>query len=445
MSSTIWNSWTTYAVLSAFLTVSGLAGCAPDKDGKVADQFTEAPPAPQKPVPGPDAKKSPHHVLSPAESQLEALIKILDQGHQMHHQVWMKLWGDRQAVGSAFKAVNNILARHRGEWPWKEEARDCPKFFTQLRLEQEQGGALAPLKSAEILAIPCSGNGPGVPVARIEWQAAKLKLKFQRGQLAQDGVGQNLALIGKEANCEITLDADKKMKTLACEGLGQDRSRSPVLFVEFTFFKFDRESEKMIQIRGGKFDQPGQMTEKLDMLVPLSGRIVVTTEEMIRIEDPSTYARELEKTQVTESAPPPAAPAGEAPPDPARADVPPEAPDLMDPRRLGVEPGTEPPAAPAPGPAPVEGGDLEVDPSETVPTPLEGDGTQYERIEKAFDTYHRGRGDEPRAPAPQPARTQKPPTVREQVPRAAGEALAEPQFKQPEAQYDAMGNYLGHY
>lgn len=285
MSSPNWKPWMTFTVIAVMATAAGLAGCASEKSKKApVDQVTgrakgQPPAGPAKPgtdtpPPGgstPPDGGSPAYVLTPAESQMETLLKVMEEGHRLHHQTWMKFWGDDQSVGSVFKSVEQVLVRHRGQWPWKLESRECPGPFSQMTWEKEASDneLTALLKSVEIKAVNCSGNEEGKRLASVQWETGKMKIKFSRATIGEEGVGSGLAKIEKDVSCEVTLNEERKVQTLTCEGLGQDRTRDPLAYAEFTFFKFDRSTEKMVQIRGSKFDAEGKETEKIDQLVPI--------------------------------------------------------------------------------------------------------------------------------------------------------------------------------
>ena len=228
------------------------------------------------------------------------LLKTLEISHQMFQQVWLKVWPEsRQQIETPFFALKKRLLRHQqGSTGWVESFEQCPQYASRLEIEKKNQGGREVISKLKLSRVSCQ-NREASEVAEIQFKPQEILLKMQRSHF-RDGFGLSLQTVGGTATCRFGLNAQRRLETMKCVGLGQNHDNETHLV--FDHFEYSRSSQRMMIVRGSKyraFRKSCEVPEPqpcIDITVPLNGAIRIS-ENLIRTEDREKYRRELDRIQ----------------------------------------------------------------------------------------------------------------------------------------------------
>ena len=280
-------------VTLSLIVILGVAACSNQKDSKPeigrASKGTASPAGTRA---KPTGENTPQDVLE--------LLKTLEMSHQMFQQVWLHVWPQgRQEIESPFFALKKRLLRHqKGNSGWIETFEQCPQYASKLVIQKQTIGGRELISKLKLTRVSCQ-NRVSSDVAEITFKPQEILIKMHRGHF-RDGFGISLETVGGTAQCRILLNAQKKMESLKCVGLGQNRESET--HVVFDHFEYSRSSQKMMIIRGSKyrkFQKSCEVPEPrpcIDITVPLTGAIRIS-ENLVRTEDREQYEKELRRIE----------------------------------------------------------------------------------------------------------------------------------------------------
>lgn len=255
-------------VVSGFLILgSFLASCTSKKNPDPA--VSESNPAP-KVVKVEEA---------PKDRILQGIVRVFEQADSVHREAWWVIAGERRPFGkSPFGKVQRALMSSMNLKLANKSAFRCDRYV----VKRDVLSAVGYPQKAEVFE-KCSDKAAAKKLA--DWSLDKvgeIKVIFYTDGLEEVlGLGATVMLSRMECRLEYN-DADQ-LTLFNCKDWAQERSQTQM--VRLDTYSYQKDKKSLLKLRGKVYENLTEL-RKIEVDIPLEGKIKVTETELYAPEEP---------------------------------------------------------------------------------------------------------------------------------------------------------------
>ncbi|MFN7905899.1 MAG: hypothetical protein ACK5P5_12020 [Pseudobdellovibrionaceae bacterium] len=221
------------------------------------------------------------------------MVRSLLQADQIHRELIWILMKDRPPLTkTVFGKTARALQQDGGEKLKYKAFFKCDQYSIQ-----KQAQSLGPYPVKINFFETCNGMS-GLPFAEMEMKTDRQILLFFESEKLADIIGIGPSILNKRMPCVIDLNELHIVKEIKCENLYHDRQNGEVFHLKN--YRYQKDKDNLIEVSGDVLKNLVPQ-RKLQVKVPLTGKITFSEKEMHPTEEDLAREEEIRKKSIEEA------------------------------------------------------------------------------------------------------------------------------------------------
>ncbi|MNK01164.1 hypothetical protein D3C87_189590 [compost metagenome] len=219
----------------------------------------------------------------PKDKILQGIVRLFEQADSIHREAWWVIAGDRRPFGkSPFGKVQRALMSSQGLKLPNKSAFRCDRYV----VKRDVLSAVGYPQKAEIYE-KCSDKAPAKQIA--DWSLEKvgeLKVTFHTENL-EEVLGLGPTIMIRRMECRFEYNDMDQLTLFNCKDWAQERSKSQL--VRLDTYEYRKDKKSLLKLRGKVYEDLSEI-RKIEVDIPLEGKIKITETELYAPEEPKVAA-----------------------------------------------------------------------------------------------------------------------------------------------------------
>lgn len=211
---------------------------------------------------------------------LQGVVRVFEQADAIHREAWWVIGEERRPAGkSPFGKVQRALMSEQKIKLSNKSFFRCDRYVVKRDILSAAGYP----QKAEVFE-KCSEKAPAKQIA--DWSLEKmgeLKVTFHTENL-EEVLGLGATILMRRLECQMNFNELDQLLLLRCQAWAQDRGQGQT--VRLDTYEYRKDNKSMLKLRGKVHENLTEI-RKIDVDIPLEGKIKVTETELYAAEEPT--------------------------------------------------------------------------------------------------------------------------------------------------------------
>jgi hypothetical protein len=235
---------------------------------------------------------------APKDKVIQGVMRVFEQADAIHREAWWVVGGERRASGkSPFGKVQRALMADQNIKLSNKSFFRCDRYLVKRDILSPTGIP----QNVEIFE-KCSEKTAAKKIADFSLaKAGELKVTFVAENM-EEVLGTGATVLLRLIECQLNYNEQDQLTLFRCKSWAQDRGQNQV--VRLDTYEYQKNKSSLLKLQGKVYENLTEL-RKIDVSIPLEGKIKVTETELYAPEEAPTPTPTPSPTPVATAKPSP--------------------------------------------------------------------------------------------------------------------------------------------
>jgi hypothetical protein len=235
---------------------------------------------------------------APKDKVIQGVMRVFEQADAIHREAWWVVGGERRASGkSPFGKVQRALMADQNIKLSNKSFFRCDRYLVKRDIHSPTGIP----QNVEIFE-KCSEKTAAKKIADFSLaKAGELKVTFVAENM-EEVLGMGATVLLRLIECQLNYNEQDQLTLFRCKSWAQDRGQNQV--VRLDTYEYQKNKSSLLKLQGKVYENLTEL-RKIDVSIPLEGKIKVTETELYAPEEAPTPTPTPSPTPVATAKPSP--------------------------------------------------------------------------------------------------------------------------------------------